>query len=139
MLYVYLKVPTFYYIISYLAQQPAPPCSSDHSLLYQPVCFHIHPTPLASPVSTSHPPSPLLPTFLLIPSPSPSPLAAPPGRLIDSVPGGGDHATFLIWLPLLPIKATSLHLRAPPLSKPSASIINSSSSFIFSHIFHCST
>lgn len=28
-----------------------------------------------------------------------SPLAAPPGRLIDSVPGGGDHATFLIWLP----------------------------------------
>ncbi len=60
---------------------------------------------------SSHPPPPSPPPSLL--TPSPSLLAAPPGRLIDSVPGGGDHATFLIWLPLLQIKATSLHLSTP--------------------------
>lgn len=54
--------------------------------------------------------------FKLTPSPpNPSLLAAPLGRLIASVPGGGDHATFLIWLSLLQIKATSLHLSTPSL------------------------
>lgn len=116
---------------------------SVQSCLYYTLSLHIHPpcrekpflpTPLASPVSTSHPPPPTPPS-LVTPSPSPSLLAAPPGRLIDSVPGGGDHATFLIWLPLLQIKATSLHPSTPPLSEPSISI-NPSSSFLIFYVFH---
>lgn len=72
--------------------------------------FFLRPWPLLSqPVS----PTPLPPPSLPTPSPNPRLLEAPPGRLIDSVPGGGDHATFLNWLPLLQIKAPSLHPSAP--------------------------
>lgn len=68
------------------------------------------PWPLLSPPVS---PTPLPPPSLPTPSPNPRLLEAPPGRLIDSVPGGGDHATFLNWLPLLQIKAASLHSSTP--------------------------
>lgn len=73
------------------------------------------PTPLASSVSTSHPPPPPLPPLL---TPSPSLLAAPPGRLIDSVPGGGGSCHISNLAPLLQIKATSLHPSTPPPPTP---------------------
>ena len=85
--------------------------------------LHIHPpyhgNPLAYALGLSclkQSPSTTIATSLF-PDTIPQPLAllaAPPGRLIDSVPGAGDHATFLIWLPLLQIKATSLHPSTPP-------------------------
>lgn len=87
------------------------------TLPWKPFCLCTWPL-LSQPVNPPPPP----PSSLLIPSPSSSLLAAPPGRLIDSVPGGGDHATFLIWLPVLQIKATSLHFPTPLSSSPQSLI-----------------
>lgn len=89
------------------------------------------PMPLASPVSTSHLPPTPPPPYLLTPSPSPSLLAAPPGRLIDSVPGGGGscHISNLASPP--PDKSYIPPSFNPPLSKPSVSINLSPFLFIF--------
>lgn len=123
-----LTVSTFSFFLTYLIFSTTPTgfmlaYVSQLPFIYtHPALETLLPTPLASPVSTSHfPPPP--PPSLLTPSPSPSLLAAPPGRLIDSVPGGGDHATFLIWLPLLQIKATSLHLSTPLSPSPQSASV----------------
>lgn len=70
----------------YYSAQRAPCCSA-LSYLCEPLCFHIHHTPLAHAVTLHRNHHPFFLTDTI--PPNPSILAAPLGRLIASVPGGG--------------------------------------------------
>lgn len=85
------------------------------------------PTPLASPVSTSHLPALLPPTSLLTPSPQPQPLGSSSRQANWLGPrrGGSCHISNLA-PPLLQIKDTSLWLSNPPQPPPARPSLHAS-------------